>query len=150
MGKESETMKKMYSESVLRILPCYHCIHCVEVDRMVRGRFQRRKCELTGRWGSMDKARYCTRFESQQKKSSSTKINGYKIRKDQIEDYRTARQWIDAGFKVKEGSIGKKMYASRYAAMNHGPVFEYFLPEQVRRACGCGNKIEEGGGSSGY
>ena len=68
----------------------------------------------------MDKARYCTRFESQQKKSSSTKINGYKIRKDQIEDYRTARQWIDAGFKVKEGSIGKKMYASRYAAMNHG------------------------------
>ena len=124
-------MEKMYSEEMLRTLPCYHCIHCVDKDDMVRGRFQKRKCDLTNRWGRMNKANYCNCFENMQKKSSETEINGYRVRKDQLEDYRTECQWNDSGYIVKEGEKGKVMYASRVSAMNHGRVFEYFLPDQV-------------------
>ena len=124
-------MQKMYSEDMLRTLPCYHCIHCVDSDDMVGGRFQKRKCDLTNRWGRMDKANYCNYFENMQKESSDTEINGYRVRKDQIEDYRTERQWNNSGYIVKEGEKGKLMYASRFSAMKRGRVFEYFLPDQV-------------------
>ena len=125
-------MQKMYSEVILRTLPCYHCIHCMAVDNMVRGSFQKRKCELTKKWGRMDKAYYCKSFENRKLTSADSEIHGYRVRKDQIEDYRTERQWNDSGYSVREGEKGRLMYASRTAAMNSGRVFEYFLPDQVQ------------------
>ena len=123
----------MYSENIQRTLPCYHCVHCIEARDMKRGAFTKRMCRLTNRWGSMKKAFYCERFENRQSKSSTNEVNGHRIRKDQIEDYRTANQWEEAGFQVKEGEIGVEMYASRVAAMNDGKTFTYYLPEQVER-----------------
>ena len=121
----------MYSENVLRQLPCYHCVHCVEKKGLKGLVFTKRRCALTNRWGSMNKAFYCTKFENLQKESSTHEVNGYRIRKDQIEDYRTANQWEKAGYRVKRGSEGVRMYATRMAAMQDGPVFTYYLPEQV-------------------
>ncbi len=86
---------------------------------------------MTDRWGRMDKANYCNYFENNRKTSSTDVINGYKVRKDQIEDYRTERQWNDFGYVVKEGEKGQLMYASRFSATNSGKVFEYFLSDQV-------------------
>lgn len=123
----------MYSENALRQLPCYHCVHCVESKDMRRGSFTKRKCGLTRRWGSMKKAFYCTRFENKRNKSSVEEVNRYRIRKDQVEDYRTANQWAEAGYRVKSGEEGTEMYASRLAAMHDGPVYTYYLPEQVER-----------------
>lgn len=123
----------MYGEEILRQLPCYHCTHCIDSKDMKRGVFAQRKCDLTNRWGSMQKAFYCTKFENRQKQSSSEEINGYRIRKDQIEDYRTANQWAEAGYMVRDGEEGTEMYASRMAAMRDGPVYTYYLPEQVEK-----------------
>lgn len=122
----------MYSENVLRQLPCYHCVHCVGVKDMKRGSFTKRKCALTERWGSMRKAFCCTRFENKHTESSKEQFNGYRVKKDQTEDFRTANQWLDAGYKVKAGEKGTEMYATRIAAMSNGKRFVYFLPEQVR------------------
>lgn len=124
----------MYSENILRRLPCYHCIHCVESKDMRRGSFAKRKCGLTQRWGSMKKAFYCTKFENKRKQSSAAEVNGYRIRKDQVEDYRTANQWAEAGYRVRSDAQGAEMYASRVAAMHDGPRYTYYLPDQVERA----------------
>lgn len=121
----------MYSEEVLRQLPCYHCVHCVECKDMKRGAFTKRKCSLTNRWGSMNKSFCCTKFENKRGQSSTEEVNGYRIRKDQVEDYRTANQWAEAGYRVKPGAEGIEMYASRFSAAHDGPVFIYYLPEQV-------------------
>lgn len=122
----------MYSEIQIRQLPCYHCVHCIECKDMIRGRFTKRKCDLTKRWGRMDKACYCTKFEDKRKESSPALFNGYRVRKDQIEDYRTTNQWASAGYVIRDGAVGTEMYASRFSAMNDGPRFIYFLPDQVQ------------------
>lgn len=123
----------MYSEEILRRLPCYHCVHCKESKEMKYGRFTKRKCELTKRWASMNSSFTCTKFENKSKSSSITMYNGFLVRKDQVEDYRTKTQWYESGYKVKEGSIGHEMYATRMGAYNNGKRFLYYLPEQVEK-----------------
>ncbi len=127
-------MEEMYSEVKLRTVQCYQCVHCLGATGMDRNgfRFQKRKCALTDRWGRMDKARYCYFFENKRKTSSTDAINGYKVRKDQIEDYRTERQWNESGYSIKDGEKGQLMYASRFSATNSGKIFEYFLPNQIQ------------------
>ena len=124
----------MYSKNSLRQLPCYHCVHCKESTGYRRGHFEKRKCALTNRWGSMNKAFYCTRFQNRQQESSPMEINGYRIRKDQVEDYRTENQWAAAGYVVRSGCFGTEMYATRSAAMSNGKRYIYYLPEEVRKA----------------
>ena len=123
----------MYSENMLRIIPCYHCVHCVEEKDMKRGRFTKRKCDLTNRWGSMNKAYFCNKFEDRRSESSTYEYNGHRVRKDQIEDYRTERQWAEVGYCVKEDAVGYEMYATRMAGMHNGPTFIYYLPDQVMK-----------------
>lgn len=121
----------MYSGEILRQLPCYHCVHCVEKKGMKRGRFAKRKCALTNRWGNMNKAFCCMKFENKRAQSSTEEVNGCRIRKNQVEDYRTANQWESAGYRVKPGAKGAEMYASQMAAMQNAQTFIYYLPEQV-------------------
>lgn len=120
----------MYSENIVRRIPCYQCIHCGECKKVDRYT-TKRKCLLTGRWGRMDKAYYCNKFKHKQKESSTEEYNGYRVKKDQIEDYRTENQWIEDGFQIKEGVAGHRMYATRIAARNQGKTFVYYLPEEV-------------------
>ena len=61
----------------------------------------------------MNSAFCCTMFEDKRQESSDDEVNGYRIRKDQIEDYRTKNQWEAAGFCVKPNAQGRKMYATR-------------------------------------
>lgn len=121
----------MYGKEIIRTLPCYHCVHCIGEDDMVKGTFKKRKCELSNRWGSMNKAHICKCFENKNRSSSVETFNGYRIRKDQIEDYRTANQWREAGFEIKSGEVATKMYSRRSSAENNGRLYEYFLPNQV-------------------
>lgn len=123
----------MYSENTLRQLPCYHCTHCIGSKDMKRNVFTKRLCDLTNRWGSMNKAFYCTKFENVLTESSDYEVNGYRIKKDQIEDYRTENQWVMAGYQVRTGCKGTKMYATRMAAMNNGPLYVYYLPKEVKK-----------------
>ena len=123
----------MYSENMIRNLPCYHCIHCVECRNMERGRFKERKCDITKRWGSMYKAYYCNEFVNRRTESSTYEYNGYRVKKDQLEDYRTENQWREAGYVVKEEAVGKEMYASRFSAINGGKTYIYYLPEEVEK-----------------
>ena len=104
-------MDKMYSEVKLHTLQCYQCVHCSGATDMDRDgfRFKKRKCDLTDRWGRMDKAQYCNFFENERQASSTEEINGYKVRKDQIEDYRTENQWNESGYRVKQGEHGYLM-----------------------------------------
>lgn len=123
----------MYSENTLRQLPCYHCTHCIGSKDMKRNVFTKRLCDLTNRWGSMNKAFYCTKFENVLTESSDYEVNGYRIKKDQIEDYRTENQWVMAGYQVRTGCKGTKMYATRMAAMNNEPLYVYYLPKEVKK-----------------
>ena len=68
----------MYSENILRQLPCYHCTHCIGSKDMKRNVFTKRLCDLTNRWGCMDKAFYCTKFENIRMESSNYEVNGYR------------------------------------------------------------------------
>ena len=52
---------------------------------------------------------------------------GFKFRSKQVEDYRTQRQWEDAGYRVKQGVEGHEMHPVR----NTQKTFIYFLPEEV-------------------
>ena len=123
----------MYSEEILRRLPCYHCVNCIDKKDMKNGVFTKRKCSLTNRWGHMNKSYTCTMFENISKSSSTTMYNGFLVSKDQIEDYRTEKQWNESGYKVKDGSTGYEMYASRWSARNDGKRYVYYLPEQVEK-----------------
>ena len=123
----------MYSDIVLRTLPCYHCVHCSDQRKLKYNRFTERKCKLTNRWGSMNRAFYCNKFENTQIESSDYRYNGFLVRKDQIEDYRTERQWSESGFIVKPGEVGTEMYATRDAGIHNSKRFIYFLPEQVKK-----------------
>ena len=121
----------MYSNHVLRQLRCYQCTHCIGSKEMKRGQFQKRLCDITNKWGNMEMAFYCTEFDNKREESSSYEYNGYRVKKDQIEDYRTKNQWEDAGYKIREGASGVEMYATRMAAMHNGKRFIYYLPEDV-------------------
>lgn len=123
----------MYSKEILRQLPCYHCVHC-KGNKDLKGLvFTKRFCQLTQKWGDMNSAFYCKKFKDKRQESSDYEVNGYRIRKDQLEDYRTENQWVEAGYRLKPGAQGRKMYATRMAAMHEGRVYTYYLPEQVEK-----------------
>ena len=115
-------MKKEF----LRQSTCNQCLH----GRPRGIDYQKSFCEKTGREGSVERACCCEKFERRLNSSSSIlSPQGFKYRSKQIEDYRTRRQWEDAGYKVRDGEVGYEMHAS----MMSGKTFLYYLPEQVER-----------------
>lgn len=108
----------------LRQSTCNQCIHGT-----AKGiNYKKSHCEITKREGNAERACYCAKFVSRLDGSSSlVSPQGFPYRSRQIEDYRTRRQWEEAGYKVKIGEEGHKMHSS----MNSSKTFVYYLPEEV-------------------
>lgn len=117
----------------LRSVTCNRCSHQYEKSDISRGIFKKCRCDITGRKGSVNRGMYCMQFKDRMNASSSTEYNGYKVRSKQVEDYRTRRQWLDAGYYVKENAIGTEMYAVMSAAEHNGRRYIYYLPNEVEK-----------------
>lgn len=120
-------------EKFLRQSTCNQCSH----GRAAPFDYGTAYCKKTGRKGKASRACYCEMFERRLKESSDEVSDlGFKYRSKQVEDYRTRRQWEDAGYQVKDGIQGHEMHAR----MGDRKTFVYFLPDEVEPA-----KLNEGG-----
>lgn len=109
-------------------LPCFKCKHSTSERK------DEAFCDLYEEWGSVKRAFTCENFSLSLHIDKDKRINGLLIRNNQTDDYRTEKQWNKAGFKVKDGENGTKMYssikASKFSKDNYSI---YYLPEQVER-----------------
>ena len=98
-------------------------------------KFSKSLCEITGKWGSMERAFFCLDFNNKTEKSDITEYHGYRIRNRQIEDWRTKNQWAEAGYYVKPEEQPTMMFKDFYSAENNlkNGLFGYYLPEQVEK-----------------
>lgn len=116
----------------LRSQTCNHCSHQYEKSDIQRyGIFTTCRCGITGRKGSVNRGLYCLQFNNRIHESFTEEYNGFKVRSKQIEDYRTKRQWLDAGYAIKADAVGTEMYAVLSAAENNGKRYIYYLPNEV-------------------
>ena len=112
------------NEDFLRQSTCNQCSH----GRPVGIDYRITYCEKTKRKGKASRACYCEKFERRLKESCDRVSDlGFKYRSKQVEDYRTRRQWEDAGYKVKDGIQGHEMHA----VSGSSKTFIYFLPDEV-------------------
>lgn len=125
--------KEMYNETELRTVNCTRCEHCKDwLTRLEGHKIDKRLCEITKRYGSVALGRYCKLFEDIRKTSNLTEYNGFLVRKYQVEDYRTRKQWEKAGYQLKSDAVGKEMYAQIGAALaNSQHRYIYYLPHEV-------------------
>lgn len=126
--------KRKESDIQLRHLQCWHCNHCKDKDGMKGADiFTKALCDINGRWGSMTRAFFCLDFEDERKQSDTTEYHGYRIKNRQVEDWRTRRQWEDAGFYVKPGEQPTMMFKNFLSAEKNlqSGLIEYYLPDQV-------------------
>lgn len=108
----------------LRQSTCNQCKH----GHAVGVNYYRARCDITKREGNASRACYCKHFDSRlQCSSDAVSEQGFKYRSKQIEDYRTEKQWLDAGFVPKKESTGCEMHAS----MMSSKTYIYYLPEDV-------------------
>lgn len=116
-------MAGMYADIQLRNNSCWQCVHCVKGDGdPVSGRHKKRLCDITGRWGSLQKGWYCLKYEYRQL-PNVTADDGIPVRNRLQEDYRTRKQWEEAGRKVKDTAEGVVMHANRHSTK----TYLYFL-----------------------
>ena len=78
----------------LRQSSCHQCLH-----GHPRGRdYSNAYCDKTKREGKASRACYCDNFDRRLKESSDAVSEmGFMYRSKRVEDYRTRRQWEDAG-----------------------------------------------------
>ncbi len=134
---ESEVIKNLNSE-ILRTIPCNKCSHSTSERNIKKGqndvRYKESYCDVFKVWLKMITSYKCPYFEDMRIDDDIRYINGYSIRNERKEDFRTQKQWEKAGFLVKPNEKGQEMYAS-YSAFKKDPDNRiiYYLPEQVER-----------------
>lgn len=84
-------------------------------------------CEITHRWGKLERGRTCDKFEYKQW-HNSVADDGVEIKNRQPFDYRTEKQWLENGRRLKQGAVGKEMYASRH---NMKKQYRYCLMDET-------------------
>lgn len=124
-----KVQNRRVSEKQLRHLQCWHCSHCMASNA------SKSQCELTGRWGNMERAFFCLDFDNKRAVSNTTEFHGYKVKNRQIEDWRTKNQWLEAGYYVKKGEQPTMMFKDFLSAEHNykNGLFGYYLPEQVEK-----------------
>lgn len=113
-----------------RAMTCWQCKYVGLTkarDENKVGSPDKNLCEITRRWGSLKRGYTCERFEYRQLDKSKAE-DGIEIKNRQPLDYRTERQWMESGRKLKDGAIGKEMYASR---KNMKMKYRYYLVEET-------------------
>lgn len=111
-------------------MTCWQCKQLADTkDRkgMHGNKPVRSLCKITHRWGKIQRGRECTKFEYHQWHNSVSE-DGTEIKNRQPLDYRTENQWLENGRRVKEGAIGKEMYATRN---NMKKKYRYYLIEET-------------------
>ncbi len=130
----AEERKRVISDIQLRHLQCWHCNHCRDKEAMSGGdSFSKSLCGIDGKWGSMTRAFFCQDFENESLQSETREYHGYRIKNRQVEDWRTRRQWEDAGFYVKPGEQPTMMFKNFLSAEKNlqSGLIGYYLPDQV-------------------
>lgn len=114
-----------------RNFTCWECIHGIDYENefVARGLSVpvSCRCVLTRRKGLIDRGHVCSRFVYKQL-SKAMADDGTEIRNRQPLDYRTERQWAEAGRRLKDGAVGKEMYPSR---SNMYKKYRYYLIEET-------------------
>lgn len=119
-----------WNEKTLRGFTCWQCKHCAKTSDLngkPTRKPQKSLCALTKRWGSLNRGRCCERFEYFQW-NKSVADDGLEIKNRQPLDYRTEKQWLACGRRLKPSAVGKEMHASRH---NMKTVFRYYLIEET-------------------
>ncbi len=101
---------------------CYSCIHCTDTKSSKHGYPTKRYCDKTKRWGKMAIGYNCSFFEYKQR-PNAIGTDGIPIKNKQPLDYRTAKQWLECGRKVKPGANGVEMHANSHSLK----TFVYYL-----------------------
>ena len=96
--------------------------------------FTKSLCGVDATWGSMTRAFFCLDFEDGSLQSDTTEYHGHRIKNRQVEDWRTRRQWEDAGFYVKPGEQPTMMFKNFLSAEKNlrSGLCGYYLPDQVK------------------
>ncbi|MEE3440142.1 hypothetical protein [Ruminococcus sp.] len=113
-----------------RSMTCWQCKHLADTkDRNgLHGNSPVKSlCEITHRWGGLERGRTCDKFEYKQW-HNSVADDGTEIKNRQPLDYRTENQWLESGRRLKQGAVGKEMYASRH---NMKKKYRYYLIEET-------------------
>lgn len=132
-----DLMTKLNSVT-LRTISCSKCCHSTSERNIKNGindvRYKESYCDICSDWVKMTTSYKCPYFNDMRISDEVRYFNGYCIRTERKEDFRTKKQWEKAGYIVKPNEKGQEMYSS-YKAFKKDPNYRitYFLPEQVER-----------------
>lgn len=113
----------------LRQESCWRCAYGYsgETDGPVPGKIERVRCDITHRMGSIWRALYCKHFTPRWKPELYYGADGIPIRNKTSLDYRTERQWNDAGRRLKNDAVGLDMHATIMGKI----TFRYYLVDET-------------------
>lgn len=112
---------------VLRMKTCWQCKNMGDTKGQKAGFPERCQCQITKRWGKLERGYYCDKFEYRQWHNAKSP-DGILIKNRLNKDYRTKKQWENAGRKIKNDAIGLEMYASKH---NLTTKYKYYLIEET-------------------
>lgn len=113
-----------------RSMTCWQCKNLADTkdkNGKYGNRPEKSLCKLTHRWGRLDRGRTCDKFDYKQW-HNSVADDGIEIKNRQPLDYRTENQWLECGRRLKQGAVGKEMYACRN---NMKRKYRYYLMEET-------------------
>ena len=112
---------------LLRLASCWRCRNCDDLDDAIVRKTTKGHCIATKRWGSLERACYCTKWNPKDPPDLRHKKNGKPIRNRTSLDYRTENQWWEVGRAVKEDAEGVEMYCTGLG----DKTFWYYLIEDT-------------------
>lgn len=115
------------NQEILRGFTCWQCKNMGETKGKSIGSPSKCQCNITKHWGSLERGYYCEKFEYKQW-HNAVAPDGVLIKNRQSGDFRTEKQWEDAGRKIKPDAKGIEMYASRH---NMKKAYKYYLIDET-------------------
>lgn len=112
---------------IKRSMTCWQCKHLDKTKGIHPSKPEKSFCGITRRWGNLVRGKYCDKFEYKQWHNRFAP-DGVEIKNRQPLDYRTKKQWMESGRKLKDGAIGKEMYSTRN---NMKIKYRYYLIEET-------------------
>ena len=87
-------------------------------------------CKITKRKGSVLRGNTCDILKDRNQSddfATRSEYDGLPIRSKMVSDYRTKKQWLQAGYCIKEGECGAEMHPTFLSKK----TFIYYLPDQI-------------------
>ena len=115
------------NQEILRGFTCWQCKNMGKTEGKRLGSPSKCQCQITRRMGSFERGYYCKKFEYKQW-HNAVAPDGVLIKNRQSGDFRTEKQWEDAGRKIKPDAKGMEMYASRH---NMKKTYKYYWIDET-------------------